>query len=193
MFNQLDENIIVYFLYKQLSGKLVTRLSGVNKHFNRLVKNNMAYFNKLFIRTRKVSYMQNNNWITCKIFLDSHNHGEYKTIDTTGRLRVIESYNYGVPNGPYKTYGDNGEILLSIYYKNGKKEGEGSYQNENGLLYKNFYKKGKKDGEQLEWYDNGQLRYKYFYKDGKQEGEQLYWNKNGQLIYTYFYKEGKLE
>lgn len=98
-----------------------------------------------------------------------------------GKIKVVQSYLNGVPQGVRREYDEEGNITAGYLFDHGKIVGEGIVK-EDGL----------KDGPWKEFYPNGQLKAEGKYSKGIKTGKWVYYYKNGQVEQTGSYdKKGR--
>ena len=144
--NNMDKNVFTDITCPHLSGKIIDDIFLVNKHYNKVIKDDKKHLYNLYWEVSCENY-DNGQLKSKTVFKDGEMEGE--------RLRWYE----------------NGQLSHKQFYKGGKREGEQLEWFDNGqLLYEDFYKDGKREGDQLNFFKDGHLWSDRFFKDGKQEG-----------------------
>jgi len=107
--------------------------------------------------------------------------GVYKLWYPDGKIKVVQSYLNGVPQGVRREYDEEGNITAGYIFDRGKIVGEGIVK-EDGL----------KEGPWKEFYPNGKLKAEGNYAEGVKTGKWTYYYKNGQVEQTGSYdKKGR--
>ena len=122
-----------------------------------------------------------------------HLNNHYKSIETwkngkeidgaityypSGKIWMMENYDFGSLDGEYKEYFANGKIMTKGSYCDGQKIGVWYYFNPNGNMIKQeSWENGKLNGKVIEFYlGNGLLKERSTYRDGIKIDSTLYNN-----------------
>jgi len=85
-----------------------------------------------------------------------------------GRIKSVETYKDGLPEGTFKYYDTTGKVTDAKIYKDGVLMAQGI-----------FDEMGKEQGQWKEYHPDGTLRWEGEYKDGVKVGEWKYYHPNG--------------
>ena len=98
-----------------------------------------------------------------------------------GRVKTVQSYRNGVPQGVRREYAEDGTILAGYVFDRGKIVGEGITKED-----------GVRDGEWKLYFANGELKAEGKYTNGVKTGRWTYYHKNGNVEQTGVYdKQGR--
>lgn len=149
--------------------------------------------------------------------LVSDGKGKIEESYSSGKPKLLTSYEDGLLTGPYKLWSANGKLKEEGAYYKGLRDGEWNfYHIVSGKLFQKIgyregekhgvfvehlpndsvsieggYADGKKDGLWTYYFENGQVDMTGHFKAGLQEGHWTYYYPNGQLYYEGDYSKGK--
>ncbi|WP_139958520.1 toxin-antitoxin system YwqK family antitoxin [Flavicella sediminum] len=90
------------------------------------------------------------------VYKNGFKYGDHKVYYKSGKLKISESYLFGVLKGPSKSYNEDGTLLESGVYIDDKREGVWKVYYKNGKLKEQgLYKKGLRVGIWKTYYYNG--------------------------------------
>lgn len=138
-------------------------------------------------------------------FRSGRKHGEDRSYDETGRLRIVVTYEDGDLTGPAKFVEEDGawsegalvdgtyEGMWRGFHPDGTQSFEGRFSAgqrvgrhrtwySNGQLWQEVaFEHGLQEGMFRTWYEDGILAYEESYVAGSKQGEARYWHPNGQV------------
>ena len=198
--NQVDSDIITFFIGPQLSGEIILKLLEVNKRFNTFLNESKEYIYSLFF-SREEELKGNITHINH--YVDGKRHGSAIELFKNKKLKSKGNYKQDRKHGIFEIYWHNGKLKNYTEYSYGGKVVEKDFERTGEPNYERIYQNrkikleetyirgklrwrrachnGKPDGEQIGWYGNGQMMINENFCRGKRHGEKVEWYENGQV------------
>lgn len=120
-------------------------------------------------------------------------HGEFKSFDVQGNLKISGNYFNNSYNGEWKWYDDKGNITLEENYAFGSKHGKRLSYYENGQIdTESNFNYGLEQGVTYSYHENGNVAVETPHELDLEHGAKKFFDKDGHLQLVRYYNHGRI-
>ena len=120
--------------------------------------------------------------------------GLWRSYDTSGRVRRLESFQQGELHGAFKTFFSDGTPLEIGLFKNGQRDGLWIRHNTSGRKdSEQTWASGIQEGSFVLYHPNGKIMTQGYFRAGQEVGAWKLFHDDGRVHSTVFYKRGLVD